>query len=298
MLIPKRSLENLPLEWIRAFEAAGRNGSFSAAAQETGLTQSAVSQRIGNLEHRLGTQLFLRGARGVVLTVDGEAWLPYVSNALRTLQQSSEELFGVKRNHLTVSASASVIELWIGQRLQTLLAADQTQYSFKTMVLSADSALQEDFVRIRYGAGDWPYPFKAPLFQEVISPVAAPSLIQDVQHWQTLPRIALSGPRAGWQEWVQQTGDPATPVPRLRYDSLSAALAAARAGLGVVLASLPLCANDLATGQLVRLSPHELVLTQTYWLLAPEGTITTRQWDALRQALVDQTPAHSQARLR
>ncbi|ANG65176.1 LysR family transcriptional regulator [Marinobacterium aestuarii] len=293
--MPKRSLENLPLEWVRAFEAAGRNGSFSAAAQETGLTQSAISQRIGNLEHRLGTQLFLRGARGVVLTVDGEAWLPYVSSALRTLQQSSEELFGVKRNQLSISASASIIELWIGQRLQTLLAADQTHYSFKTMVLSTDSALQEDVLRIRYGTGDWPYHFKAPLFQEVISPVAAPSLLQDDGHWQTLPRIALSGPRAGWQEWVQQTGDPATPVPRLRYDSMSAALAAARAGLGVVLASLPLCADDLASKNLVRLSSHELISAQTYWLLAPEGAITARQWRALTQALVEHTPTQHKA---
>ncbi len=136
MLIPTSSLDNLPLEWIRAFEAAGRTGSFSAAAQETGLTQSAISQRIGNLERRLGTQLFLRGARGVVLTVDGESWLPYVSSALRTLQQSSEQLFGMKRNQLVLSASATVIELWITQRLAELAAARQP------LRVVLDSALQ------------------------------------------------------------------------------------------------------------------------------------------------------------
>ena len=73
-----RKIDTLPLEWVRVFEAAGRVGSFTAAAQECGLTQAAVSQRIRNLEERIGTNLFSRQARGVTLTVDGEAWLPYV----------------------------------------------------------------------------------------------------------------------------------------------------------------------------------------------------------------------------
>ncbi|GGO75379.1 LysR family transcriptional regulator [Marinobacterium nitratireducens] len=289
MLIPRSSLDNLPLEWVRAFEAAGRTGSFSAAAQETGLTQSAISQRIGNLERRLGTQLFLRGARGVVLTVDGETWLPYVSSALRTLQQSSEQLFGMKRNQLVLSASATVIELWITQRLSQLAAADSTQYTFRTMVLSADAALQEDVLRVRYGTGDWAYRFKAPLYQERIAPVASKTLAQSGTDWRELPRIAVSGPRAGWQEWVRQTGDPATPVPRYRFDSLCAALAAARKGLGVVLASLPLCADDLAQGCLVRLGEEEMLTPDTYWLLAPDGVIGAGQWRALKQALTAPT---------
>ena len=55
-------LHNIPLEWIRAFEASGRTGSFTSAAKETGLTQAAISQRISNLEEKIGTRLFLRKA--------------------------------------------------------------------------------------------------------------------------------------------------------------------------------------------------------------------------------------------
>jgi LysR family transcriptional regulator, glycine cleavage system transcriptional activator len=65
-----------PLKWIRVFEAAARLGNFTAAAKELGLTQAAVSQRIRNLELRLGAQLFNRRARGVILSLQGEAWLP------------------------------------------------------------------------------------------------------------------------------------------------------------------------------------------------------------------------------
>lgn len=275
---------DLPLEWIRAFEAAGRTGSFTAAATETGLTQSAVSQRISHLERRLGTRLFTRGARGVALTVDGEAWLPYVTGALRTLQQSSEDLFGQGRRHLTISASASVQELWLAPRLGALERSDVLHLTFKTMVVSDDEV---DGLSIRYGAGGWPTPQKAPLFAEAMAPVAAPSLLRRGGRWQDLPRLALSGPRLGWSEWVSATGDPAVPVPSLRFDGFAAALAAARSGAGVLLASLPLAATDLASGALVRLSGDVLAPRETYWLIGPERQLSPRLWNRLLRLFTD-----------
>lgn len=100
------ALRNISLEWVRAFEASARTGSFTAAATELLITQAAVSQGISQLETQLGRVLFLRRARGITLTVEGEAWLPFVSAALRSLAESYEEIFGVKREVLTVSASA------------------------------------------------------------------------------------------------------------------------------------------------------------------------------------------------
>jgi LysR family glycine cleavage system transcriptional activator len=83
-----------PLEWVRAFEAAARCGSFTAAAAETGSAWSAISQRIGHLEKLLGTTLFYRRARSIALTVEGEAWLSHVRLAPDNLRDSSEVLFG------------------------------------------------------------------------------------------------------------------------------------------------------------------------------------------------------------
>lgn len=109
-----------PLEWIRVFEAAARLGSFTAAARELGLTQAAVSQRIRNLELHLGAQLFNRQARGVVLSTQGESWLPHVEAALTLLLHSAANLFEQPRRKITVAASGSVIELWIIPRLREI----------------------------------------------------------------------------------------------------------------------------------------------------------------------------------
>lgn len=284
----ERNLGNLPLEWIRAFEAAGRTGSFSAAARDLGVTQAAISQRIGHLEARLGTPLFLRQSRRTVLTVEGEAWLPMVSDALMTLRQSAEDLFSARRRRIAVSASASVTELWIAPRLVRLVPEWRMDLVFHTMVLATEAKVDGPrAVRIRYGAGDWPDPLRAPLFAEAIAPVAAPALLQGVGDWRRLPRIGLTGPRPGWQEWAATSGDAADPVPALRFDSLAAALAAARQGCGVLLASLPLAASDLAAGSLVQLGDRTLTPPETYWILAGTETVSPRQWSMLTALLCD-----------
>ena len=276
-----------PLEWIRSFEAAARLGSFTLAAQELGLTQAAISQRIGHLEARLGAALFLRQARRVVLTVEGETWLPFVSDALKGLQQSAEDLFSAGRRRIAISASASISELWLVPRLANIPVSDRPDLSIKTMVLSADPGPPEpQAVRIRYGAGGWADDYQAPLYAEALSPVAAPSLIAN-RDWRELPRIGLTGPRAGWKEWCAASGAPSAPLPTLRFDSFAAALGAARAGLGVLIGSLPLLSRDLTGGALVRLSPEALRPRETYWLLAGTDTVSRRQWDRLAALFCD-----------
>lgn len=285
--MPKPPLDNLPLEWVRAFEAAARTGSFTEAASETGITQSAISQRIGNLEARLGTQLFHRQPRRVVLTVAGETWLPYVGAALRSLGESAEAVFGHERNRLTVLASASIIELWLAPRLHRLPSSREMQIAFRTLALSSEKPPADTQVEIRYGTGDWPAQHKAPLFTEAMAPLAAPSLATEGASWQTLPRIAVLGPRPGWKDWAEQRNAPMTPVPRLRFDTFALALAAARAGAGVLLASLPLCKADLRDDRLRVLSTPPLEHHETYWMTAPQKAVSPRQWADLTAAFCE-----------
>jgi LysR family transcriptional regulator, glycine cleavage system transcriptional activator len=264
----------LPLEWVRAFETAGRLGSFVAAAGELSITQAAISQRIGHLEAHLGVRLFLRKPRGVTLTVEGEAWLPYVTTHLRAIHQTADDLFGHGPRQITIAASASVIQSWLVPRLARVQAADRLSFSFSTMVL------KEDFdkgggVHIRYGSGPWPGYRSAKLFNEELSPVASPDLAHG--DWHAKPRIALSGPRLGWADWGPMTG----PAPHLRFDSFIAALAAAEAGAGVLLASLPLAFTSLTAGRVVRLGALALRPTASYWLLAQPDQCSDAQWRAL-----------------
>ena len=278
--------DQLPLEWIRAFKAAARLGSFTAAAAETGLTQPAISQRIANLEARLGAQLFVRHARQIGLTPEGEAWLPHVQAALTGLRDSSESLFGVARNRLTISASASITELWLVPRLAMISEATGAQVRIKTMIVSKGQASDDDALRIRYGSGDWEGVYKHPLYDEVLAPVAAPQLPTSAD-WQDSPRIAVSGPRPDWQRWCEHTGASSTPVPHLQFDTFSSALAAARAGLGVLLASLPLVQSDLKQKRLQKVSEQVLPHHETYWLLASSERVSRRQWEQLSGCLAE-----------
>ncbi|MFZ1813519.1 MAG: LysR family transcriptional regulator [Rhizobiaceae bacterium] len=262
---------------MRAFDAAGRLGSFIAAAGELSVTQAAISQRIGHLESRLGVRLFLRKPRGVTLTVEGEAWLPHVSTHLRAIQQTADDLFGRGARRITIAASASVIQAWLVPRLARVKAEDRLQFSFSTMVVEKDFD-KGGGVHIRYGIGPWSGYRAAKLFDEALAPVAHPDLAEG--DWRRKPRITLSGPRRGWSDW----GAMESTAPQLRFDSFIAALSAAEAGAGVLLASLPLAAASLAAGRVVRLDAHSLRPEESYWLLAPPYQCSPTQWQALTMA--------------
>ncbi len=281
------AMDKLPLEWVRVFEVAGRTGSFTAAAHAVGLTQAAVSQRIAHLESRIGARLFSRQARGVTLTVEGEAWLPYVSRALQDLQRSADALFGKPLTKLVISASASVHQLWIVPRLARLGNDARYQISLATMTIEADFARSDAMLEVRYGDGRWPGLVSARLYVEVLCPMAAPHCVASLPRWQDLPHIAVSGPRPGWQEWAAGTAGGAPPIPRYRFDSFVSAMAAARAGLGVVLGSVPLCDSELSSGELVRLSEHTLTPDTGYWLTARQDLLPVRQWEQLVACLCD-----------
>ncbi len=283
--MPNDRFTTPPLEWIRAFEAAARCGSFTAAAADTGLTQSAISQRIANLEERLGVRLFERRARSIRLTVEGEAWLPHVRNALDALRDSSEALFGSGRGRLTISASQSIIELWLHPRLARLSDIAGGQLSIRSMVLGAHDAALDEVIRIRYGAGTWPHAHKMQLYPERMAPVAAPALAARGGHWTDWPRIACAGSRPGWTDWATRFGTPTTPVPHLRFDTFLSALSAARSGMGVLLGSLPLCAPDLGAGRLLRLGDDALEHHESYWVLAGPDAVSRAEWEALARAL-------------
>jgi len=256
------------LEWIRVFEAAARLGSFTAAAGELGLTQAAVSQRIRNLEQRLGASLFNRQARGVTLSAQGEAWLPEVQAALAQLRDSAATLFEAPRRKIRIAASSSLIQLWIAPRLPGIMKRlPHVQLSFETIHHLPDFERAEADLEVRFGEGQWPGREAQRLFTETLAPVAAPHLLAEASgDWERLPRIATSGPRVAWQDWSRAMAQASPPVPLLRFDTFVQALAAAEAGAGVLLASLALCREALAAGRLMLLTDQRLTMEAGYWI--------------------------------
>ncbi len=113
-----------PLTWFRAFDAAARNLSFTAAADELGFTQSAISQHVRALEDRLGTQLFIRGHRALQLTDAGRMLVPDVAAAMARLTHATERFLPtISRQKLTIATSASIASWVLAPRLAQFHAA-------------------------------------------------------------------------------------------------------------------------------------------------------------------------------
>ncbi|RBW54794.1 LysR family transcriptional regulator [Ruegeria sp. A3M17] len=272
----KKKIGLPPLDWLRVFEAAGRLGGFSAAAREFGLTQAAVSQRIGNLEAWLGRTLFVREARGVSLTVEGESYLPLVQDSLQALERNTEDLFGKSPRELRVAGLSSHIHALVVPSLARFQEM-QPKVRVLTDSVARRSSLDEErtWLQIRYGRGAWPGRDSELIAAEVLVPMAAPGVEWDA------PLIDLRGERPGWRDWAQKADQGDVTTSHISFDSMEHALSAARQGMGVALGSVPLAKADLQAGRLRRLNLPELKTKDGYWLTWPEERAKSKKQRAL-----------------
>lgn len=257
-----------PLGWLQAFEAAARLESFTLAGDELSRSQATVSQQIRNLESRLGSELFHRLPRGVELTLDGAAYMPHVRSAFAIIAASTRDLFATqRRGTVTIATPVSLVATWLAPRLPSLDAMGRRlNLSIATINRPVDYEMENADLEIHYGDGAWPGIERTLLVEERLSPVCAPSLLEDNTDWTTLPVIGLAGARVGWSEWCAEANIPPLPMPAYRFDTFVLALEAAKAGTGILLASLPLTANSLERGELVRLSDVEVTTRSGHWL--------------------------------
>ncbi|MFT5505770.1 MAG: LysR family glycine cleavage system transcriptional activator [Gammaproteobacteria bacterium] len=146
-----------PLKWLMSFEAAARHLSFTAAAQELGLSQAAVSYQIKCLEGKIGFPLFDRKPRNLQLTDIGHAYLPSIRRVFDELTTSSAGLFGeIGQNTITVRVAISFMVLCLAPKLQEFKAAHpEININFWSSVwANSDDSVNAD-VDIRFGLGNW-----------------------------------------------------------------------------------------------------------------------------------------------
>ncbi|WP_166418374.1 LysR family transcriptional regulator, partial [Cochlodiniinecator piscidefendens] len=151
-------MSDLPhVTWLRAFEAAARHRSFTAAAEELGLTPAAISQQIRLLEKHLNAPLFDRLPRGVALTEMGQAYALPVRKSFSDMQIATDGLFGAPRKRVVkVRASISCAGLVIAPRLAEFQQAHpDIEVQLSTFVWSDRFINEESDIDIRYGHGDW-----------------------------------------------------------------------------------------------------------------------------------------------
>lgn len=264
-----------PLGWFRAFEAAARRQSFTQAADELGLTQSAVSQQIRLLEARLGRRLFVRKHRGVSLTDDGRQLLPDVTAAITGLRSAvgafeQPDQAGL----LTVATSVSIAQWFLAPRLGDFLA-DHAGIDLRLVTAVWPDELGESGadVRIRFG----PEPVQDATCQLLgstrLALVGSPSVLNspvdvqltDVQlHERML--IQAVGTADIWSRHVEQLGYTPGSIASVHVDSHGLAVDLARSGVGIAFTSELIALPSLRDGTLVRAHPDTIEGSDGYWI--------------------------------
>lgn len=234
-----------PLTWFRSFEAAARHLNFTAAAEEIGMTQSAVSQQVKSLEMRLRVPLFVRQARGLALTDHGRRLLPEVGGPLEALATAMDKFeTGPATNLLTVATSVSVAQWVISPNLSEFTAHHP---NIRLRLLS--TIWPDDFnsaradVEIRFGSSKQAGKDAEQLLPNRLVALKSPALQGDLED---LPLIEAVGTSSGWRAWSENLGGVLTPT--FYADTYGMALQLAAHGNGVALVSELLAAHALRTG--------------------------------------------------
>ncbi|MDN3518495.1 LysR substrate-binding domain-containing protein [Aquisalimonas lutea] len=268
-----------PPSWLRTFEAAARHTSFTRAAEELHVTQSAVSQQIRLLEDRLGQVLFHRLPQSLQLTDSGRAYLAVVHDAFERLTLGTEELFGYARGELvTIRATPGFGELWLVPRLGSFYR-EHPDLDIRVISTIWNPQFIESGVdlEIRYGIGEWTELEMQPLMQEYLLPVCAATVsarLEGVPARLADERLLhTDGFRNGWPEWLQRAGA-ARDVDGGRgshFDTAGLPIKLAEQGLGVAMGRWSMIERHIDSGRLV--APFDLAMPveETFYVAWPAG---------------------------
>ena len=271
-------MPDLPnLVWLRAFEASARLHSFTAAADELGLTQAAVSHQIRSLEKSFGVTLFIRRARHLELTEIGNAYYPSITQALDDIAYSTRGLIGPgTAPTVTLRAPISTAVLCIAPRLGALHAAHPNIRVRLVSAVWADSTPDTEVdIDVRLGPSSW-FDRRAHLLStETVIPVANPDLAPQLTRICYLfaqSLIHIHGNQDHWLRLSEQEGvaleDRQT---ALFVDTTLAAIELAASGAGAAMLMQRYCEMPFAQNRLVRVGTAEIPMGQGHYLMPTVG---------------------------
>ena len=271
-----------PLDLIRGFEAAARHLSFTRAAAELFVTQSAVSRQVQALEEQLGVPLFERRHRAIHLTAAGQQLQRAATDALRLLADATGRIREQSRGRsLTVSCSIGFASLWLVPRLMDF----REQHPEVEIRIDANNRLldlERDRVEVavRFCPAKLAPPGARQLFGEEVVPVCSPALLghpdkplaepadlrhQVLLHYQMAEKFWPTGAWSVWLETMQLHGlQGAGSLQFNQYDQL---IQAALEGQGVALGVSPLVRRHIRQGRLVALFDKRFASPRGYFLI-------------------------------
>ena len=274
-----------PLNQLEAFEAAARHLSFTKAADELSLTQSAVSRQIASVEQHFERALFRRQHRALVLTEDGQTLYRATAEVLARLHQVSGALRAAGRvKTVVVTTTPGFAGLWLIPRLATFVAAHpdvdvRISAGYQLVNLNRDGV----DVAVRYKTEEAAGPGVLRLFGEQFVPVCSPALMhsastplaepQDLRH-HVLLHLQSDGDAHSpdWPMWlrIMQIGD-LKPAGTMHFSQYDQAIQAAVNGQGVALGRLPLVASLIEQGKLVSPFKGALGSPRGYFLVQSDA---------------------------
>jgi LysR family glycine cleavage system transcriptional activator len=290
----QKKRRDVPLDLLRGFEAAARHLSFTKAASELFLTQSAISRQVQALETALGVPLFQRRHRALLLTDEGQLLQQTAARLLRDWRDAVERIAGAPARLLSVTTMVSLASLWLVPRLAQFRRL-HPEIDVRIAANNEMLDLERDRidVAIRYAAPDRVPASAIQLFGEEVVPVCAPALTRDrarplrepadLAHHVLLHDDPTTGPLPAlpylqWDVWLEAMGlrelKPAGALTFSHYDQMIQACAN---GEGVALGRLPLLSHQIRDGRLV--APFErsrergrgTVSTRSYYVLIAPG---------------------------
>lgn len=288
------------LNGLRAFEAAARHLSFTLAASELNVTQTAISHQIRRLEEELGIRLFVRQNRALTLTPEARDYLPGVRAAFNDLRLATDRLLRKDDDKvLTVSTLASLAAKWLLPRL-----TDFQEHHPGIDVRITTSTSLVDFQRdnvdaaIRYGRGQWAGLRADWLMADELFPVCSPSLLrgdkplrcpEDLKSHMLLHTSNANSD--DWRLWLTAAGQPADIArqPGITFDMIFMTIQAAIDGIGVAMGRTSYVQDDIAKGRLVVPFKIALPADAGFYLVAPDGRREAPKLAAFRDWMIAAT---------
>lgn len=264
-----------PLAWFRAFESAARRLSFTAAAEEIGMTQSAVSQHVKSLETSLGVALFIRKPRGLSLTDDGRKLLPQVSSALETLTVAARNFDTVpSKNVLTVAASVSIAQWLISPRLNEFTNKNpEINIRFLSTIWPDDFHTVRADVEIPFGSQKQFGRNATRLEPSGLVALKSPKFSGNIESSTLIESVGTSD---GWKLWAESVGG--NPLPKIFVDSYGAAMNLAINGNGIALVSNILAQDAIRSGKLIMADKTLLTCNEGYYLRYNDKNLLAKQF--------------------
>ena len=290
------------LNGLRAFEAAARHLSFTQAASELNVTQTAISHQIKRLEQELGVRLFVRQNRSLTLTPEASQYLPGVRAAFNDLKLATDRLLRKDQNHvLTVSTLASLAAKWLLPRLSAFQEAHPgIDVRITTSTGLVDFQRDNVDAAIRYGRGQWPGVRADWLMADEVFPVCSPALANGTKPLKCpedlRDHVLLHTSNANsddWRLWLTAAGLPAnlSKQPGVTFDLIFVTIQAAIDGIGVAMGRTSYVQDDIAKGRLVVPFKIALPADAGFYLVSPQARADSPKLSAFREWLVTSVQA-------